>query len=250
MSNVTDIEEIVRTWAWTAFVKTRSADYKKLKLDDVSLDVNWSRVRFTPSVPDYSDGNMVECPSSKVVFTSTFVNNSNSEQEHSFTTERTTMCTATTSISKGYTKGFNVELKVGLPDEVAAATVGFGRELSVESTEEQTTEKSITWSVNSKISVPERSRAIARMEVKEKEYTGNFKLTVRVRGTVIVNINNLKDNNSFIHGCEGDISQILEDAKRGGYSIDGRTAVFEVAGKTHFRFGVEQQVNLDQESLD
>ncbi|XP_052798830.1 uncharacterized protein LOC128230528 [Mya arenaria] len=249
MANVTDLEEVVKTWAWTAFVRTRSDQYKKLKLDDISMDVNWARVRFTPTTPEYADSRMVDSPTSKVVFTSTFVNNTNKEQEHSFTTERTTVCTATTSITKGYSKGFNMELKLGLPEEVAAATVGFGRELNVENTEEQTVEKTISWSVNSNISVAEMSKAIARMEVKEKEYTGEFKLTVRVKGVVVVSILNVRDNNSFIHSCEGDISQILADAKRGGYTISGRAAVFEVAGKTKFRFGVEQQVSLDQEPL-
>lgn len=250
MSNVTDIEEIVQTWAWNSFVKTRGQDYKKLKYDDVKMEINWSRVRFTPSEPEYFDRSMVDQPNSKIVFTSTFENNTDTEQEHSFTTERTTVCTATTSISKGYTQGFHLELKVGLPDEVASATAGFGRETTVESTEETTKEQSIAWAVDSTIKVPGKHKTTAKMVIKEKEFNGKFKLNVRVKGMVIVAFTNLRENNSFIHSTEGDISQILNDAKGySGYKIEGKTAIFDVQGSAQFRFGVEQRVKLDEEPL-
>lgn len=250
MANVTDIEEIVKTWAWTSFVKTRGNDHKKLKYDEVKMDINWSRVRFTPSAPEYFDTSMVDQPNSKIVFTSTFRNNTKSEQEHSFATERTTVCTTTTCISKGYTQGFHLELKVGLPEEVASATAGFGRETTVETTEEATKEQSITWAVNSNIRVPSNHLTTARMEVKEKEFSGKFKLTVNVRGMAIVSFLNLRDNNSFIHSSEGDISQILGEAKGyTGYKIEGKSAIFEVEGSSKFRFGVEQQVRLAEEPL-
>lgn len=249
MANVTDIEQMVKTWAWTSFVKTRGKDHQKLKFDDVKMDLNWSRVKFTPTAPEYFDTNMVDQPNSKIVFTSTFENTTNSEQEHSFTTERTTVCTSTTSISSGYTKGFHLELKLGLPEEVASATAGFGREVNVETTEEQTTEQSITWSVNSNIRVPKMHKTSAKMEVKEKEFTGKFKLSVRIRGTVIVAFTNIRENNAFIHSSEGDISQILAEAKGTGYKIEGKTAIFEVEGQSKFRFGVEQQVKLNEEPL-
>ena len=250
MANVTDIEEIVKTWAWTSFVKTRGKDYQKLKLDEVKMDVNWTRVRFNPSPPEYSDSSMVDQPNSKIVFTSTFENNTDAEQEHSFTTERTTACTSTTAISKGYTQGFNLELKIGLPEEVASATAGFGRETTVESTEETTKEQTITWAVDSNIKVPPKHKTTARMVVKEKEFNGKFKLKVSVRGIVFVTFTNLRDNNSYIHTTEGDISQILNDARGySGYKVEGKTAIFDIEGSSKFRFGVEQRVKIDEEPL-
>lgn len=251
MANVTDIEEIVKTWAWTAFMKTRGKDLQKLKFDDVNMNINWSRVRFQPSAPDYSDSNMVDSQNSKIVFTSTFENNTESEQEHSFTTERTTVCTSTTSVSKGFTQGFNLELKIGLPEEVAAATAGFGREVNTETAEENTKETCITWAVDSSIKVPKKHRTTATMVVKEKEFTGNFKMTVQIRGMVLVTFTNLRDNNSFIHSTEGDISQIVRDSKgHTGYCIEGKTIIWDVEGTTKFRFGVEQQVKIHEEPLE
>ena len=249
-SNVTDIEEIVKTWAWTSFVKTRGKDFQKLKYDEVKMEINWSRTRFTPSPPTYSETAMVDYPNSKVVFTSRFENNTDTEQEHSFTTERTTSCTSTTSISKGYTKGFNVELKIGLPDDVASATAGFGREVNVESATEETTDHSITWSVDSNVKVPPKTKTVAKMVVEEKEFTGKFSLNVKIGGMVIVSFYNIKDNNNFIHVTEGDISQIVQDAKGySGYRVEDRTIIWEVEGTSKFRFGVEQRVTLNEEPL-
>ena len=250
MSNVTDIEEIVKTWAWTAFLKTRGKDLQKLKFDDVVMEVNWSRVRFVPSAPDYSDKNMVDQPNSKIVFSSKFENNTDSDQEHSFTTERTTVCTSTTCISKGYTQGFNLELKIALPEEVASATAGFGREVNTETAEEHTKETSITWAVDSSIKVRPKHRTTATMVVREKVFTGKFRMTVQVRGMVLVTFKNLRENNNFIHSTEGDISQILQEAKgRTGYTIEGRTVIWDVEGTTQFRFGVEQQIKIHEEPL-
>lgn len=252
MSNVTDIEEIVRAWAWNTFLKTRSRDHSKLKLDEVHLDINWQRVRFTPTMPDYSDREMVETPKSQIVFKSTFDNRTDHDQEHSFQTERTTTCSSTTTVMKGYTKGFNVELSLALPEEVASLTAGFGREVTMEAAEEDTHEQTLTWAVDSTIKVAAHHRTTAEMVVREQQFNANFKMEVKIRGTVIVCLTNLKDNNSFVQSIEGDIAQILEDeARRGrqGYAVQGRSVVYMVEGKCEFRFGIEQKVKLHEEAL-
>ena len=252
MANVIDIEDIVKTWAWTNFMKTRSKDNSKLKLEDVQIHVNWSRVRFVTSAPDYSDKIMTELPKAQVVFKSTFRNDTDSEQEHSFQTERTTSCVSTTTMTKGFTKGFNVELKLGLPEDVAEITAGFGREVSMETGFEDTTEESLTWAVDSTIKVPPKHSTTAEMVVREKEFSANYVMTVKIRGIVVATINNLKDNNSFVQSVEGDFSQIMKDEqKRGadGFQIDERTVTWNIGGKCKFRFGVEQQVQLAEEAL-
>ncbi|XP_069133503.1 uncharacterized protein [Argopecten irradians] len=253
MSNIADIEQIVQSWAWTAFQKTRSKDVSKLKLEDVKLDVNWSRVRFLPCQPEFSDGRMVEMPNSQVVFTSTFVNSTDQEQEHSFKTERTTTSVSTVTVSKGYSKGFNLELKLALPEEVAAVTAGFGREVNMDNTEESSHEESITWAVDSTVKVPAKHTTTAKMVVKEKQFTSSYKMAVRIRGIVIVSVLNVKDNNSFVQSLEGDFSVVMSDElKRGrsGYQVENKTVIFNVEGSCKFRFGVEQRVQLHEDSLE
>lgn len=253
MANLIDLEEIAKTWAWTAFMKTRSKDLSKLKYDDVRLEVNWSRVRFVSDGEEYSDKKMEDIPTAQIVFQSTFINNcAETEQEHSFQTERTTSCVSTTNITKGFTKGFNVELKLGLPEEVAGITAGFGRETNMETGFEDTQEKSLTWSVNSTIKVPAKTRTTAIMEVKEKEFCANYAMKVKVRGIVLVSITNIRDNNAFIQSVEGDFSELMKDeAKKGakGFVVENRTVTWDIEGNCKFRFGIEQSIRLEEETI-
>lgn len=252
MSGLMDLEEVAKTWAWTSFMKTRSKELSKLKYDDVKLEVNWSRVRFVSDGEEYTDKKMDDVPTAQIVFQSTFYNNTESDQEHSFQTERTTTCVSTTNMSKGFTKGFNVELKLGLPEEVAGITAGFGRETTIETGFEDTSEKSLTWAVDSTIKVPEKTKTTAVMEVKEKEFSAKYKMRVKARGIVVVAITNLRDNNSFIQSIEGDFAELMKDeAKRGakGYTVDHRTVIWDVEGDCKFRFGIEQSIRLEEESL-
>lgn len=250
MANVLDLEDIAKTWAWTNFLKVRTKENSKLSFQDVQMTVNWSRVRFVTEKPEYEDKIMVEIPKAQVVFRSTFHNDTELEQEHSFQTERTTACVSTTSIEKGFTKGFNVELKLGLPQEVAEITAGFGREVNMQTGFEDTTENSLTWAVNSTIRVKGNHSATADLVVRESEFNANYKMSVKIRGIVIVSLTNIKDNNSFIQSFEGDFAQMMKDEQKkgtSGFTIEGRTVHWPIEGKCSFRFGVEQQIKLKEE---
>ena len=65
---IADLEEYVLTWAWDTFLRTRSKEHQKLRYEDVRLEVNWSRVKFKSSSPEYSDRRFAEKPQSQVVF--------------------------------------------------------------------------------------------------------------------------------------------------------------------------------------
>ena len=67
-SDLPDIEEKVKVWAWNMFLKTRSKEYSKLKYEDVALTVNWSKVKFISSTPEYFDERKLDTPNSQVVF--------------------------------------------------------------------------------------------------------------------------------------------------------------------------------------
>ncbi|XP_041366417.1 uncharacterized protein LOC121381248 [Gigantopelta aegis] len=246
-----DIEEKAKAWAWTMFLKTRSKDNSKLRYEDVALAVNWAKVRFISTTPEYSDERKLDTPNSQVVFRSKYENWTNHDQEHSFQTERTTMSYSSTTVSKGFTKGFHLEVKLGLPEEVAGATAGFGRDITMETTEEDCHEKSMTWSINSSIKVAPKHRTIAELVVKEQEFTASFKMLVQVKGIVHVVVTNLKENNCFVQALEGDFAEIMKrDANENGIRINNRTVTFEMEGKCQFRYGVEQHVQLFEEVLE
>ena len=90
--------------------------------------------------------------------------------------------------------------------------------------------------------------------VREKEFNAKFKVTVQIKGQVIVVVTNLRDNNSFVQSIEGDFSEIMKNLQ--GDKIDksvvisNRVVTWELEGSCHFRFGVEQHVRLRESPLN
>jgi len=251
---VVDLDDILITWAWNTFLKTRGKDHKSLRFEDVRFEPVWDRVKFLSGKPEYADETKLEKPNSQVVFKSVYENKTEHFQEHTFQTERSTVSSCCTNITKGYTKSSSLELKLGLPDDIASVTAGFGRDVSMESSDESTHEETITWSINSSIKVPPHHRTVAELVVKEQEYTASFRMATRIRGHVVVVITNLRDNNSFLQSVEADFCDIMSSASAEQYSkqfnVEGKTVMWNVSGSCQFRFGIEQHVQLSEEPLD
>ncbi|XP_064601643.1 uncharacterized protein LOC135467741 [Liolophura sinensis] len=251
MSGLVDLDEIVRLWAKDMYERTRGKDLPKLQ--DVGLTVNWSHVKFISGKPDYAERSKIPRQNGTVLFRSTYLNKTDAPQEHSFRTERTTCSSYTTCVSKGYTKGVNLELKLALPDELVSATTSFGREVTVESTDEETKEETLTWGVDSTIRVRPKYKATAEVVVEEEEFTASFVMRVRIRGRISVAFTNPKDNNALVKLVENDISAVMkyaqEDGKK-GFVIQGKNVLWDVEGKCSFRYGIEQNVQLHETPLE
>ena len=66
----------------------------------------------------YSDKHIPPEPKGQVVFTTTFVNDTEEEHEYSFKTERSTRSTCEIEMSKGVTTGATMDLTLKTPCEV------------------------------------------------------------------------------------------------------------------------------------
>ena len=89
--------------------------------------------------------------------------------------------------------------------------------------------------------------------VREKEFNAKFKVTVQIKGQVVVVVTNLRDNNSFVQSIEGDFSEIMKnqsDKLDKSVVISNRVVTWELEGACHFRFGVEQHVRLRESPLN
>ncbi|RUS76003.1 hypothetical protein EGW08_016248, partial [Elysia chlorotica] len=149
--SVTDLDEVVKKWAWQQFQIVRAKEHSKLQFKDLAFNINWDRVKFTAEKPDYSDKRQLERPHSQVVFKSIYENRTDHFQEHQFQTDRSTVSSCNTNITKGFTRGWNLELKLGLPEEIMSATAGFGREVNMERSDDWQHEETVSWTINSTI---------------------------------------------------------------------------------------------------
>ncbi|VDI57801.1 Hypothetical predicted protein [Mytilus galloprovincialis] len=239
---IIDLEEMVQTWAWTSFEKTKSKS-SSMKLQDAYLEILWDRVKFVPQKPKYTPTTRGEMPQSHVIFKSVFRNDSETPQTHSLKTERQTTATCTSSLTKGCTKGFNVGLTLSAPGEVAEASVGFEKGWSIENAKENSDNKTLTWATEGNLTVPPRSLLNAELQIKEKQCSYTFTSSVILQGKITVNIHNKKENNNLVMTVMGDIKEVLlGDKALKGIRKEGNCAVIDMAGKCDFKFGIEQQI--------
>ncbi|GFO01070.1 Lin 24 like family member [Plakobranchus ocellatus] len=253
-TKVVDLDEKVIKWAWSQFEIAREKEHKHLKFKDIGFTINWDRVRFIPSIPKYTEKKQLAEPKPQVVFKSVYENRTEQIQEHQFETNRTTVSSCNTNITRGFTRGLNLELKLALPEEIVSATAGFGRELTMEKSQDWTQEETVSWSINSTIKVRPKYRTVAELVVKEQEFNANFTMSARIRGVVVVTLTNLRDNNSFIDSIENEFVEVAREIRSeqgdgSQFKIEGNTVVWELTGTCSFRYGIEQHVQLDESPI-
>lgn len=125
---------------------------------------------------------------------------------------------------------------------------GFSREVEVSKSEGETIEKELVWSVDSTIKLPPQSKTFANLVINQQEFDGKFKVKSKFWGRVIVCFHNRKDNNNFMRCVEGEVKEIFRSKE--GFTVTGRVVSYISEGKCHFRFGVDQQVRLQQVPLN
>ena len=127
------------------------------------------------------------------------------------------------------------------------ANAGFSKEVEVSKSEGETIEKELVWAVDSNIKLPPQTRTKANLIINQQEFQGKFKITSRFWGRVIVCFNNRKDNNNFVRVVEGEVREIFRGKE--GFTVKGRVVSYVSEGKCHFRYGVDQNIHLQQQSL-
>jgi len=114
-------------------------------------------------------------------------------------------------------------------------------------------EQSITWAVDSIIKVLSGHRTTANLVITEQEFDGSFSVRSEFSGKVLVLVTNTRDNNSLVMPIAGDLDQIIkwaaEEKELKGFQVDKGIVSFETNGSCSFRFGIQQNVEINQEKL-
>ncbi|XP_013393075.1 uncharacterized protein LOC106169612 [Lingula anatina] len=178
-----------------------------------------------------------------VLFRSCFNNDTCGDQEHTLRTERRTNSTCQVSISEGCRIGGGFSLNV--PNPVIEANVGFSKELEITEGKETTTERELTWTLDSLIKVPAKTKITAEMQVKEAEYQGKFELKTYIRGRFEVV---LSKNGCHLGTIKGsNLKKVF--TKEHGFKEDAAGVYIVTRGTCHFRYGIEQNLRLYEEKL-
>lgn len=252
-AEVIDLEAIIERWAWVMFKESRTKEQSRIPKDNLQFTINWQRVRFVHHDPDFAEQKKPSHPQSHVLFRTKFTNNTDRLQEYAFKTERTTTSICEVFVERAVTLGFEMNLSLKTPCEIFEACAGFKRELSVTNAQGQIFEECLTWGVDSTIQVPSLYQTTAELVISEDEFQGNFAIRTDVSGKVLVTVTNIRENNCFLKSLTGDIDEIVGAEINGlkGFTIDRQNHMvsFTTNGRCHFRYGIEQHIQVSQEKL-
>ncbi|XP_046359546.2 uncharacterized protein LOC124137329 isoform X1 [Haliotis rufescens] len=254
---LTDILEPIQTFGWETYVATTDED-EQIDFNDADLEVLFDEVVCTTSGLKYlqkSQIGPVEAPT-QLVFTSNFDNRMNHDQHHRFTAQKVTHATAEVQLSQGFTSGNDVGFTIGIPEPVAKATAGFGREMVISSKTTHTVEKELSWSVDTTVLAPKKARTIARLEVKEETFKSDFRVWVTLTGKVKVRISR---DGEFVKMIQNKIGTLLGDRlpkcgvsvndSSGSVKTDKKSVTWLVKGHVDFNYGISQNVDVSQTDL-
>ena len=251
-NDVVDLEDVVKRWALDMFDYTKSKEQAKIPRDCLLTTISWNKVRFQHSQAEYVDKWKPPSPKAKVLFRTTFCNNTDQEQEYSFKTQRNTRSTCEVVIESGYCMGVSMDVKLATPCEVFEANAGFHRETSLTNINGETIEEELSWGVDSQIKVPRKSKTAASLVIDEDEFSSNFTMTTTVSGKVHVTLTSLKDNNSFVKAIDGNIVDIMRrEAENGlkGLTVERNAIKIITKGSCKFSYGIQQHIQLDTEPI-
>ena len=276
-----DLEEVVRIWAERHYDEDASFMMKIHKrMKRVQMTIDWSRITFQNEtnweqldiVPIDNSGEQQKGNNnmnvtvggagsetkSRVLFKTMFRNNSESPQDYTMKTEKTTRSSCTTNMETSYTKGIEMCVSLKTPCEVFEGNAGFHSELTLTKAEGETIEEELTWGVESHIKVNGGYLATASLVVEEIKYQGSFVICSTIRGRVSVTFCR-KDNEKHIHSVSADIVDIIQDYVDQQRTIkkhideiitvQDSSVLMQSKGSCDFRFGIQQYVLLDQKPI-
>lgn len=261
---IVDLDTIVENWIRYMWDKTKTKQDSKYDFEDLGAVVNWDKVEIVQDEARFDESRdpHTNLPKTQTLFRTIFTNRTDQEQEYSFKTERTTRQTCSFSFIKGFSREKEGSISFKIPQDIVEIGGGIKTEQSIECGKDQTKEQEVTWGVDSMIKVKPHSRTCASLVITELELTRKFSVDTRLRGRLIVSLNNRKEHNQFVKSFSGDIVEIINKAME-KYWLPSGSCIFEiinindtkyarttVKGKCDFRLGVEQHVTLNEENID
>ncbi|KAM3183984.1 hypothetical protein ACTXT7_009265 [Hymenolepis weldensis] len=91
-------------------------------------------------------------PQNCVIFSSTFVNSTSTEQMNSLRTEKRTTATCRLQLTKSVMRNGSINLQIAPPNTIIQANGGFSRERTITSEKEEVLEEELCWSLDTQIS--------------------------------------------------------------------------------------------------
>lgn len=247
--SIVNLKDIVDSYAHK-FFKENERDYHKIigkntTWNELVKEIEWKNFRIKHKDIKYHDMENPGDLKSSVVFKTTFVNDTDNEQDYQLMAERKTMSTCSFELFEGYVNEGQAELSVSVPIPGCAleAGAGFRTEYVLETTRTKSVQEEMNWNVQSNVKIPAKSQTTAELQVKEKEYKGRFEIKTYFKGDISLKLFN-RDGHEVLQIDLGDIDDIF--TRNLGFQRDNKGLFKMTRGTCKARFGIDQKIELHQ----
>ena len=165
--------------------RTKTKQQAKYEFEDLEIVVNWAKVELAQDEAKFdTHANSLNShvPVSQTLFRTYFTNQTGTEQEYSFKTERTTRQCCGFSFIKGFSREKEGCVKFKLPEDILEIGGGIRSEQSVECGKDETKEEEVRWGVDSMIRVKPHTKTRASLVISELVMERAFNLETRLKG--------------------------------------------------------------------
>ncbi|CAF1247830.1 unnamed protein product [Adineta steineri] len=251
---IIDLDEIVEQWIWHTWKKTKLLS--RYKREDLLITINWKNVTFTQNNIDFSDISSSYFP--RILNRTNFDNKTTNEHLYNFEIKRSTYSTLKILFTHTLHKTQESNMIFHLPQQIKQFYNDLQTEQSIQFGQDTTKEYEIPWNLNSQIRVPSATRIIANLNIDEEEISTKFSLLIQFSGRIIATIATRQSPNICLKFIVGDIVQIICKAMKTNHRLNSFKIIennppsigFLMRGICSFRYGIRQNIVLNQESLE
>lgn len=156
---IVNLKDLIESYAHRLFKENEREYYKAIGKQcnwrDLGKEINWNNFRVKHCETKYQDMDIPGQAKSHVLFRSTYVNDTDRQQEYQLVAERKTMSTCSFELFEGFVNEAEAELtiKIPIPGCASEAGAGFRHEYTMETCRTKTVQEEMNWSVQSTIKV-------------------------------------------------------------------------------------------------
>ncbi|CAF1122452.1 unnamed protein product [Rotaria sordida] len=255
-SYVINLDEIVEQWILSIWNKTKTKSLSRLKHEDLLIKINWKHVTFKQNNINYYKSSISYFP--RTIFRTNFDNKTTNEHSYTFTTEKSTHSIFKFIFTRSLYKSEESTIIFHLPKQIIQQNNDIQRKQAIPFGKDTTKEYEKFWNVNSQIHVPSQTRIIAELNIDEEEFHSHFFVSIHFSGRITASISTHQSPNTYLKLINGDIVQIIYQAMKNNPRLNMFKLIqgnspsirFKIYGKCLFRYGVKQNIVLNQELLE
>ncbi|CAF3427968.1 unnamed protein product [Rotaria sp. Silwood1] len=255
-SYVINLDEIVEQWIRSIWNKAKTKSLSRFKHEDLLIKINWKHVSFIQNNINYYNSSISKF--SRTIFRTNFDNKTTNEHSYTLATEKSTKSIFNFTFTRSVYKSQESTIVFHLPEQIIKLNNDIQCEQTIPFGKDTTIEYEKFWDVNSQIRVPSLTRIIAELNIDEEEFRSRFSVSIQFSGHITATISTRQAPNTYLKFIRGDIVKVIYQAMKNNPRLNvfkliqgnSPSICFIIYGKCLFRYGVKQNIVVNQELLE